>query len=72
MCLEKESMMNKLRIPTLETNRLILRVVTMDDASDMFAYTSNPEVTRYLSFSTHTSVEDARMGDCKYLYETSR
>lgn len=60
LCLEKESMMNKLRIPTLETNRLILRAVTMDDASDMFAYTSNPEVTRYLSFPTHTSVEDAQ------------
>lgn len=33
-----------------ETERLRLRLPTLADASDVFAYASDPEVTRYLAF----------------------
>ena len=47
-------------LPTLETDRLILRKMTPDDAEAMFAYASDPEVTRYVSWELHRSIEDSR------------
>ena len=47
-------------LPTLETDRLILRKMTPDDAEAMFAYASDPEVTRYVTWETHRSIEDSR------------
>lgn len=35
--------------PTLETDRLILRKLTEEDASDIFQYASDDEVTRLVS-----------------------
>jgi len=46
-------------LPNLETKRLILRKVTPDDARDMFEYASDPEVTRYLTWEPHRSIEDS-------------
>jgi len=44
---------------TLETPRLVLRRPTVRDARTMFErYASNPEVTRYLGWPRHRSVED--------------
>jgi len=46
---------------TIETSRLILRKPRLEDAREMFeAYASDPEVTRYLTWLTHTSVEQTR------------
>lgn len=46
---------------TLETQRLILRPFTLDDAQDMFdGWASDPEVTKYLTWETHSSVEDTK------------
>ncbi|HEY2786058.1 MAG TPA: GNAT family N-acetyltransferase [Fimbriiglobus sp.] len=45
-------------IPTLETDRLILRPVTEADAPAIFAACSNPNVTRYTRFDTHRSMGD--------------
>lgn len=45
--------------PTLETERLVLRRLTLDDAPDVFAYASDPEVTRFLLWDTHASLEDS-------------
>lgn len=42
---------------TLETERLILRKLQLEDATEMFNYASNPEVVRYTSFEPHDSVE---------------
>ena len=43
----------------LITERLLLRWPTDADADEMFArYASDPEVTRYLRFVTHSSVDD--------------
>ncbi len=46
--------------PTLETERLVLRKMTLDDAGAVFAYASDPEVTRYVIWETHRSLEDSR------------
>ncbi len=45
---------------TLETERLILRKMTPDDAEAVFAYASDPEVSRYTLWETHRSIEDSR------------
>lgn len=45
----------------LETERLVLRRPRAQDAEAVFArYASDPEVTRYMAWPTHRSVEDAR------------
>ena len=45
---------------TLETERLILRKLQLEDAPEMFNYASNPEVVRYTSFEPHDSVETTK------------
>jgi [ribosomal protein S5]-alanine N-acetyltransferase len=47
-------------LPTLETDRLILRKMTLGDAEAVFAYASDPEVTRYVIFDTHRTIEDSK------------
>jgi RimJ/RimL family protein N-acetyltransferase len=45
----------------LTTERLVLRPPTVDDAEAFFErYTSDPDVTRYLSWRTHATVEESR------------
>lgn len=44
------------RIPTLETDRLLLRRMKTSDAKDMFEYSKMPEVTRYLLWQPHTEI----------------
>ena len=49
--------MNHKGTVTLETERLILRRFTMDDADAMFQnWASDDEVTKYLTWPTHTDV----------------
>lgn len=46
----------------LNTSRLILRRFTMEDAEPMYRnWASDPEVTRFLTWPTHGSVEISRM-----------
>ena len=40
-------------IPTLETERFLLRKMSMDDTDDMYEYARNADVTKYLSWSPH-------------------
>jgi [ribosomal protein S5]-alanine N-acetyltransferase len=47
-------------LPDLRTPRLLLRKLTMDDAPDLFAYAADPEVTRYLDWEPHSSIDDSR------------
>lgn len=49
-----------INIPRLETPRLILRQLTVDDAADMFDYASREEVTRYLLWDPHPSLAYTR------------
>jgi ribosomal-protein-alanine N-acetyltransferase len=46
------------RHPTLETERLILREVTVADAADLFAYFGDPETALYVSHPAHKAVEE--------------
>ncbi|WML49938.1 GNAT family protein [Neobacillus sp. PS3-34] len=45
--------------PMLETNRLILRKMNLDDASSVFQNLSNPLVTKDMGESPFTSIEQA-------------
>ena len=53
--------MNTIGTKTIETERLILRRYRVEDAEDMFRnWASVPEVTKFLSWPTHTSVDFTR------------
>lgn len=52
--------MEQKTIATLETERLILRPVVLDDADDMFLYAKTYQVTRMTRFKPHQSVEDSK------------
>ena len=53
--------MDHLGTKRLETERLILRPFTMEDAESVFKnWASDDEVTRYLTWPTHRTVEDSR------------
>lgn len=45
-------------IPILETERLILRPLTVADAADEFEWLSDPRVTRFMPYNTYTRIED--------------
>lgn len=44
----------------LETDRLLLRKLSMADAADVFAYASDPEVSKYTGWSTHQAIADSQ------------
>jgi ribosomal-protein-alanine N-acetyltransferase len=46
-------------LPVLITERLKLRPLTMDDVDDVFAYTSDPEVARFIRRPLHETRADA-------------
>ena len=46
-------MSNKIFDKRIELSRVLLRRLKMEDVDDMFEYTSNPEVTKYLSWEPH-------------------
>lgn len=53
--MEKDMLSVFTKIPTLETDRLILRRMKPSDAEDMFEYASRPEVSEYLLWLPHTT-----------------
>lgn len=44
----------------IESKRLILRPLTINDSNDMFEYTSNPLVTNHLSWNPHTDIAQVK------------
>ena len=46
--------------PRLETKRLVLRKLEIADADDIFEYARDPEVTRFMTFETHKTIDDAK------------
>lgn len=52
--------MTRLEPPILETPRLTLRRLRLADAEDMFAYASDPQVSQYVTWDSHRSVENSR------------
>ncbi|MBQ1257155.1 MAG: GNAT family N-acetyltransferase [Clostridia bacterium] len=48
------------KMPVLETERLVLRKVRMDDANDMYAYSCDPLVAKHVLWDAHRSVNDTK------------
>ena len=48
-------------LPTLETERLVLRKLHRKDVGDIYDYASEPEVARYMPWEYHRSLDDAAM-----------
>lgn len=49
-----------MEIPILETDRLILRPLTVDDAEAVFVWVCDERVTKYMPYPTYTSIIDVR------------
>lgn len=47
-------------VPVLETERLILRPLSIDDLQDVFKWTGDPRVNKYMIYPLYKSVEDGR------------
>ncbi|MGP4039789.1 GNAT family N-acetyltransferase [Gracilibacillus sp. D59] len=47
-------------LPTLETKRLFLRKVSLDDVHDIYAYGSNEEVSKFVTWETHKSLDETQ------------
>ncbi len=47
-------------LPSLETERLLLRKLRLEDAGDLFEYASDPEVSRYTTWEAHKTIDDSR------------
>ncbi len=45
---------------TIETDRLIIRPVIVTDAEAVYKWASDPEVTKYLLYTTHPNIECTR------------
>ena len=45
--------------PMLNTERLHLCALVMSDADAVFSYSSKPQVARFMTWATHTSIDDA-------------
>ncbi len=50
----------RFQIPRLETERLVLRQMTFDDAAAVFAYASDPEVASLTTWESHATIDDSR------------
>lgn len=48
-------------LPVLETERLVLRKITLADIEDMYSYASNEEVSKYVTWNPHRSISDTRV-----------
>jgi ribosomal-protein-alanine N-acetyltransferase len=46
--------------PTLETARLTLSPFTENDLEDIFAYASHPEISKFVPWECHKTIEDSR------------
>ncbi len=52
--------MLKLRLPTIETERLILRPIQLEDVKDMFEYAGDVENLRYVWFPRHLNLDSSK------------
>ena len=50
--------MERYTLPTLETERLILRQLTTADAEAIFKWTGDPRVNKYMIYPLYNTVED--------------
>lgn len=48
------------QLPTIESERLILRKLEQTDTEDMFEYASDPVVSRFMPWQVHQATDDTR------------
>jgi ribosomal-protein-alanine N-acetyltransferase len=48
-------------LPTLESDRLMLRKMSLEDAPDLFEYASDSQVAQYTTWTPHQSLEDSQI-----------
>ncbi|MDO4864789.1 MAG: GNAT family N-acetyltransferase [Ruminococcus sp.] len=48
--------MSRFIIPTIETERLILRPLTVEDAGEAFEWTGDERVSKYMIYTTHSDI----------------
>jgi ribosomal-protein-alanine N-acetyltransferase len=48
-------------LPPLKTDRLLLRKVALEDLDDMYVWASDPDVTPYVTWDAHKSVDETRV-----------
>lgn len=53
--------MDNYKIPRIETERLILRAVSLEDVEDMFEYASDEETVLDVTFPAHDSIEATKL-----------
>lgn len=53
--------MSVFKVPVVETERLILRPLTVDDAEDVFGWTGDERVAEYMIWSTHSDISMTKM-----------
>ncbi len=47
-------------LPSLETERLVLRKLTPSDVEAIYAYGSDPAVSEFVTWPTHQKIEDTQ------------
>jgi ribosomal-protein-alanine N-acetyltransferase len=52
--------MTQVHQPTIETERLILRPFREADIQDIFAYASDDQVAKYVTWNVHRTIEDSK------------
>ena len=60
--------MKKVELPVLETSRLILRPLSVDDLNAVFKWTGDPRVNKFMIYPLYKSPEDGREW-LSHLYE---
>ncbi|WP_299273511.1 GNAT family N-acetyltransferase [uncultured Psychroserpens sp.] len=53
-------------LPKIETKRLLLRDLSLKDAGQMYEYTSNPIVSKYLLWNPHLDLEETKEAIVSY------
>ncbi len=51
---------NMFYLPEIETGRLLLRQIRVSDAADVFAYSKDPEVARYVLWPAQKDIREAK------------
>jgi len=61
-------------LPRFETKRLIMRRIDENDCEDMFEYSIDSDVTRYLTWQPHSDINETKIyiADVQKKYETGK